>query len=165
MYSSSFVLLHDFFFFGSVYLNIFWWCLIRLSKSLFFVNNVCGSLISLFSMIKSALFHFGWGNTKKCWVLICRSFLRLFLDSHGICYCNLGFNCGEAANFGTSKGLNVAKEAAVRRAAMNHLPMLSHQQLLYLLTMSFASRLVYDLSSDSLWNLSYCVNYFLKSII
>ncbi|PSS33399.1 Lysine-specific demethylase, partial [Actinidia chinensis var. chinensis] len=51
-----------------------------------------------------------------------------------------GFNCGEAANFGTSKWLNVAKEAAVRRAAMNHLPMLSHQQLLYLLTMSFASR-------------------------
>lgn len=51
-----------------------------------------------------------------------------------------GFNCGEAANFGTPKWLAVAKEAAVRRAAMNHLPMLSHQQLLYLLTMSFISR-------------------------
>ncbi|XP_052199041.1 lysine-specific demethylase ELF6 isoform X2 [Diospyros lotus] len=51
-----------------------------------------------------------------------------------------GFNCGEAANFGTSKWLEVAKEAAVRRAAMNYLPMLSHQQLLYLLTMSFISR-------------------------
>ncbi|CAL5365575.1 unnamed protein product [Camellia sinensis] len=51
-----------------------------------------------------------------------------------------GFNCGEAANFGTSKWLKVAKEAAVRRAAMNYLPMLSHQQLLYLLTMSFVSR-------------------------
>lgn len=51
-----------------------------------------------------------------------------------------GFNCGEAANFGTPKWLTVAKEAAVRRAAMNHLPMLSHQQLLYLLTMSFVSR-------------------------
>lgn len=36
----------------------------------------------------------------------------------------------------------VAKEAAVRRAAMNYLPMLSHQQLLYLLTMSFISRWV-----------------------
>ncbi|CAN7036929.1 unnamed protein product [Brassica oleracea var. botrytis] len=48
-----------------------------------------------------------------------------------------GFNCGEAANFGTPQWLNVAKEAAVRRAAMNYLPMLSHQQLLYLLTMSF----------------------------
>ncbi|CAH2074197.1 unnamed protein product [Thlaspi arvense] len=45
-----------------------------------------------------------------------------------------GFNCGEAANFGTPQWLNVAKEAAVRRAAMNYLPMLSHQQLLYLLT-------------------------------
>ncbi|KAK4403890.1 putative lysine-specific demethylase ELF6 [Sesamum angolense] len=51
-----------------------------------------------------------------------------------------GFNCGEAANFGTPKWLTIAKEAAVRRAAMNYLPMLSHQQLLYLLTMSFISR-------------------------
>ncbi|KAF4393532.1 hypothetical protein F8388_023336 [Cannabis sativa] len=51
-----------------------------------------------------------------------------------------GFNCGEAANFGTPQWLKVAKEAAVRRAAMNYLPMLSHQQLLYLLTMSFMSR-------------------------
>ncbi|XP_061347014.1 lysine-specific demethylase ELF6 [Gastrolobium bilobum] len=51
-----------------------------------------------------------------------------------------GFNCGEAANFGTPQWLRVAKEAAVRRAAMNYLPMLSHQQLLYLLTMSFISR-------------------------
>lgn len=51
-----------------------------------------------------------------------------------------GFNCGEAANFGTPKWLTLAKEAAVRRAAMNHLPMLSHQQLLYLLTMSFILR-------------------------
>lgn len=55
-------------------------------------------------------------------------------------WCNLGFNCGEAANFGTPEWLKVAKEAAVRRAAMNYLPMLSHQQLLYLLTMSFISR-------------------------
>ncbi|KAG4919321.1 hypothetical protein JHK85_057602 [Glycine max] len=50
------------------------------------------------------------------------------------------FNCGEAANFGTPQWLRVAKEAAVRRAAMNYLPMLSHQQLLYLLSMSFISR-------------------------
>ncbi|KAG6763531.1 hypothetical protein POTOM_030954 [Populus tomentosa] len=52
----------------------------------------------------------------------------------------ISFNCGEAANFGTPQWLKVAKEAAVRRAAMNYLPMLSHQQLLYLLTMSFVSR-------------------------
>ncbi|CAN1149007.1 Lysine-specific demethylase ELF6 [Linum perenne] len=51
-----------------------------------------------------------------------------------------GFNCGEAANFSTPQWLEVAKEAAVRRAAMNYLPMLSHQQLLYLLTMSFVLR-------------------------
>lgn len=56
-----------------------------------------------------------------------------------------GFNCGEAANFGTPQWLAVAKEAAVRRAAMNYLPMLSHQQLLYLLTMSFVSRSAYQL--------------------
>ncbi|KAL9165361.1 hypothetical protein ABFS82_06G165900 [Erythranthe guttata] len=52
-----------------------------------------------------------------------------------------GFNCGEAANFGTPKWLTIAKEAAVRRAVMNYLPMLSHQQLMYLLTMSFISRI------------------------
>ncbi|CAH1421391.1 unnamed protein product [Lactuca virosa] len=51
-----------------------------------------------------------------------------------------GFNCGEAGNFGTPKWLSMAKEAAVRRATMNFLPMLSHQQLLYLLTMSFIPR-------------------------
>ncbi|KAK2968171.1 hypothetical protein RJ640_018264 [Escallonia rubra] len=55
-----------------------------------------------------------------------------------------GFSCGEAANFGTPKWLTVAKEAAVRRAAMNYLPMLSHQQLLYLLTMSFVSRFCFQ---------------------
>lgn len=58
---------------------------------------------------------------------------------------DLGFSCGEAANFSTPKWLTVAKEAAVRRAAMNYLPMLSHQQLLYLLTVSFVSRSDQDL--------------------
>lgn len=57
--------------------------------------------------------------------------------------CKLGFNCGEAANFATPQWLRFAREAAVRRAAMNYLPMLSHQQLLYLLTMSFVSRLAH----------------------
>ncbi|OEL38975.1 Lysine-specific demethylase SE14 [Dichanthelium oligosanthes] len=51
-----------------------------------------------------------------------------------------GFNCGEAANFATPQWLKFAKEAAVRRAVMNHLPMLSHQQLLYLLAVSFITR-------------------------
>ncbi|CAM6047535.1 unnamed protein product [Sphagnum compactum] len=51
-----------------------------------------------------------------------------------------GFNCGEAANFATPVWLDLAREAAARRAAMNYLPMLSHQQLLYLLAMSIASR-------------------------
>ncbi|XP_020525115.1 probable lysine-specific demethylase ELF6 isoform X3 [Amborella trichopoda] len=52
-----------------------------------------------------------------------------------------GFNCGEAANFATPQWLKVAKEAAVRRAALSYLPMLSHQQLLYMLTLSFDSRI------------------------
>lgn len=51
-----------------------------------------------------------------------------------------GFNCGEAANFATPQWLRFAKEAAVRRAVMNYLPMLSHQQLLYLLAVSFITR-------------------------
>ena len=55
------------------------------------------------------------------------------------CYVT-GFNCGEAANFATPQWLKFAKEAAVRRAVMNYLPMLSHQQLLYLLAVSFISR-------------------------
>ncbi|KAL3683746.1 hypothetical protein R1sor_001768 [Riccia sorocarpa] len=52
-----------------------------------------------------------------------------------------GFNCGEAANFATPGWLDVAKDAAARRAAMNYLPMLSHQQLLYLLAMSIPPRM------------------------
>lgn len=51
-----------------------------------------------------------------------------------------GFNCGEAANFASPAWLEVAKEAASRRTAMNYLPMLSHQQLLYLLALSFPPR-------------------------
>ena len=66
--------------------------------------------------------------------------LQVAYPDHCVGNSNLGFNCGEAANFGTAKWLAIAKEAAVRRAAMNYLPMLSHQQLLYLLTMSFISR-------------------------
>jgi hypothetical protein len=69
--------------------------------------------------------------------------LILSIDRYRLSFYKLGFNCGEAANFGTPQWLKVAKEAAVRRAAMNYLPMLSHQQLLYLLTMSFVSRLAY----------------------
>ncbi|KAL0452151.1 UNVERIFIED_CONTAM: putative lysine-specific demethylase ELF6 [Sesamum latifolium] len=61
-----------------------------------------------------------------------------------------GFNCGEAANFGTPKWLTIAKEAAVRRAAMNYLPMLSHQQLLYLLTMSFISSVLSRIIMDDI---------------
>ncbi|MCL7042537.1 hypothetical protein MKW94_025569 [Papaver nudicaule] len=63
-----------------------------------------------------------------------------------------GFNCGEAANFGTPQWLKVAKEAAVRRAAMDLLPMLSHQQLLYMLTMSFISRVPRDLLLPGAWS-------------
>ncbi|THU54985.1 hypothetical protein C4D60_Mb11t01810 [Musa balbisiana] len=60
-----------------------------------------------------------------------------------------GFNCGEAANFATPKWLMVAKDAAVRRAAMNYLPMLSHQQLLYMLSISFISSVPRELLSGA----------------
>ncbi|KAL8456775.1 hypothetical protein ACS0TY_034040 [Phlomoides rotata] len=51
-----------------------------------------------------------------------------------------GFNCGEAANIATPEWLRVAKEAAVRRAAINCPPMVSHFQLLYDLALSLCSR-------------------------
>ncbi|EPS61435.1 hypothetical protein M569_13362, partial [Genlisea aurea] len=50
-----------------------------------------------------------------------------------------GFNCGEAANIATPEWLLVAKEAAIRRAAINCPPMVSHIQLLYDLTLSVSS--------------------------
>ena len=49
----------------------------------------------------------------------------------------IGFNCGEATNMETHEWLKVAKEAA---AAMEYLPMLSHQQLLYFVAKDFNSR-------------------------
>ncbi|PKA61274.1 Lysine-specific demethylase REF6 [Apostasia shenzhenica] len=51
-----------------------------------------------------------------------------------------GFNCGEASNIATPKWLRVAKEAAVRRAATNCPPMVSHYQLLYALALSLFLR-------------------------
>lgn len=51
-----------------------------------------------------------------------------------------GFNCGEAANIATPEWLRVAKEAAIRRAAINCPPMVSHFQLLYDLALSLCSR-------------------------
>lgn len=60
----------------------------------------------------------------------------------------LGFNCGEAANIATPEWLRVAKEAAVRRAAINCPPMVSHFQLLYDLALSLCSRFVISLKMD-----------------
>lgn len=57
-------------------------------------------------------------------------------------FCNIGFNCGEAANIATTGWLTVAKEAAVRRASINCPPMVSHFQLLYDLALSSCSRFV-----------------------
>ena len=51
-----------------------------------------------------------------------------------------GFNCGEAANIATPGWLRVAKDAAIRRAAINCPPMVSHFQLLYDLALSLCSR-------------------------
>ncbi|GLJ23005.1 hypothetical protein SUGI_0434050 [Cryptomeria japonica] len=59
-----------------------------------------------------------------------------------------GFNCGEAANLATPEWLKVAKEAAVRRAATKFLPMLSHQQLLYLLALGSTSRIPMSVTSE-----------------
>ncbi|XP_062202368.1 lysine-specific demethylase REF6-like [Phragmites australis] len=51
-----------------------------------------------------------------------------------------GFNCGEATNIATPRWLQVAKEAAIRRASTNCGPMVSHYQLLYELALSLCSR-------------------------
>lgn len=51
-----------------------------------------------------------------------------------------GFNCGEATNIATPCWLQVAKEAAIRRASTNSGPMVSHYQLLYELALSLHLR-------------------------
>ncbi|KAG8093395.1 hypothetical protein GUJ93_ZPchr0012g20868 [Zizania palustris] len=51
-----------------------------------------------------------------------------------------GFNCGEASNIATPHWLQVAKEAAIRRASTNCGPMVSHYQLLYELALSLRPR-------------------------
>ncbi|CAM0950227.1 unnamed protein product [Alopecurus aequalis] len=51
-----------------------------------------------------------------------------------------GFNCGEATNIATPLWLQVAKEAAIRRASTNCGPMISHYQLLYQLALSLRQR-------------------------
>lgn len=69
----------------------------------------------------------------------------MFIQSFG-----LGFNCGEAANIATPEWLRVAKEAAIRRAAINCPPMVSHFQLLYDLALSLSSRFVFSLYENML---------------
>ncbi|CAN6347452.1 unnamed protein product [Urochloa humidicola] len=51
-----------------------------------------------------------------------------------------GFNCGEATNIATPRWLEVAKEAAIRRASTNCGPLVSHYQLLYELALSLRPR-------------------------
>lgn len=62
--------------------------------------------------------------------------------------CVTGYNCGEATNIATPRWLQVAKEAAIRRASTNCGPMVSHYQLLYELALSLRPRCacnIYDL--------------------
>ncbi|CAH2064856.1 unnamed protein product [Thlaspi arvense] len=51
-----------------------------------------------------------------------------------------GFNCGEASNIATPEWLRMAKDAAIRRAAINYPPMVSHLQLLYDFALALGSR-------------------------
>ncbi|KAJ0241705.1 Lysine-specific demethylase REF6 [Hirschfeldia incana] len=51
-----------------------------------------------------------------------------------------GFNCGEASNIATPEWLRVAKDAAIRRAAISYPPMVSHLQLLYDYVLALGSR-------------------------
>lgn len=133
--------------------------------------KACSTIITITHI---ACLYIGMLLLRRVYLILCLNcafFLVLLFDCCSIRFSffvfKLGFNCGEAANFGTPQWLKVAKEAAVRRAAMNYLPMLSHQQLLYLLTMSFVSRLAYYsslksssepklLSKTSDWNVRLC---------
>ncbi|XP_010426332.1 PREDICTED: lysine-specific demethylase REF6-like isoform X1 [Camelina sativa] len=51
-----------------------------------------------------------------------------------------GFNFGEASNIATPQWLTMAKDAAIRRAAINYPPMVSHLQLLYDFALALGSR-------------------------
>nr|XP_017217473.1 PREDICTED: lysine-specific demethylase REF6-like [Daucus carota subsp. sativus] len=51
-----------------------------------------------------------------------------------------GFNCAEASNIATPEWLRFAREAEIRRAAINYPPLFSHIQLLYDHALSFSSR-------------------------
>lgn len=73
----------------------------------------------------------------------------------------LGFNCGEAANIATPEWLRVAKEAAIRRAAINCPPMVSHFQLLYDLALSLCSRFVFSLNMD----VFFCFSWEIVSLV
>ncbi|KAL1323427.1 hypothetical protein HN51_033774 [Arachis hypogaea] len=59
-----------------------------------------------------------------------------------------GFNCGEAANIATPEWLRVAKDAAIRRASVNHSPMVSHFQLLYDLALALCSRIPESITAE-----------------
>nr|TKW09175.1 hypothetical protein SEVIR_6G076175v2 [Setaria viridis] len=58
--------------------------------------------------------------------------------------CCTGFNCGEATNIAMPRWLQVAKEAAIRRASTNCGPLVSHYQLLYELALSLRPRELKD---------------------
>ncbi|CAN8254895.1 unnamed protein product [Cochlearia groenlandica] len=51
-----------------------------------------------------------------------------------------GFNIGEASNIATPQWLRMAKDAAIKRAAINYPPMVSHLQLLYDFALTLGSR-------------------------
>ncbi|CAA7056466.1 unnamed protein product [Microthlaspi erraticum] len=51
-----------------------------------------------------------------------------------------GFNFGEASNIATPQWLTIAKDSAIRRAAINYPPMVSHLQLLYDYALALGSR-------------------------
>ncbi|XP_010550712.1 PREDICTED: lysine-specific demethylase REF6 [Tarenaya hassleriana] len=58
-----------------------------------------------------------------------------------------GFNCGEASNIATPEWLTMAKDAAIRRAAINYPPMVSHFQLLYDFALALCSRVPASLTT------------------
>ncbi|XP_010503470.1 PREDICTED: lysine-specific demethylase REF6-like [Camelina sativa] len=60
-----------------------------------------------------------------------------------------GFNCGEASNIATPEWLRMADDAAIRRAAINYPPMVSHLQLLYDYALALRSRVPAIINTNS----------------
>lgn len=114
-------------------------------------------------------YHMGFSHGKTPFnhlMLLFMNMNLLMLISIYLNFCYKGFNCAEAANIATPEWLNIAYDAAVRRASINYPPMVSHFQLLYDLAIALSrSRYVFGhfVEEASLWGSVDCAFLFRRS--